>query len=206
VTRRLRRLDSDRVVDKVIDRLKLSEYADRRAGALSLGNAQRLGLAKALLHRPSLLILDEPANALDPAGVVEIRDLLADLAHQHGTTILLSSHVLTEVARLATHIGILHQGRLVKVVTAQELTAEVRPWLSVSTVDSLRALAALTDAGFDAQPSDGGGLRVADDRAVRSPDAVATLLVRAGCPPTRLVVEQEDLETYFLRMVGFEHA
>jgi ABC-2 type transport system ATP-binding protein len=206
VVRRLRRLDSDRAVDDVIERLHLEEYADRRAGALSLGNAQRLGLAKALLHRPQLLVLDEPANALDPAGVVEIRDVLGELAQHHGTTILVSSHVLTEVARLATRIGILHHGRLVKEVTAHELTAEVRPWLSVSTVDLVGAMAALARSGLSAERSGDGGIRVTDDRAVRSPDTVATLLVEAGCPPTRLAVEQEDLETYFLRMVRPEHA
>ncbi|GAA1382597.1 ABC transporter ATP-binding protein [Catellatospora chokoriensis] len=100
---RLRRLPATGPVDDVIDRLGLAPYADRRAGKLSLGNAQRLGLAKALLHRPRLLILDEPANGLDPAGVVEIRGLLRELAAT-GTTIVLSSHLLAEVSRLADRI------------------------------------------------------------------------------------------------------
>jgi len=202
VARRLRHLPTDREVDDVIERLKLSEYADRRAGTLSLGNAQRLGLARALLHRPDLLILDEPANGLDPAGVVEIRDLLASLAHRQGTTILLSSHVLGEVARLATRIGILHRGRLVREISNTQLTDHVRPWLAVSTMDSAAATAALSAAGYAADRQDDGSLRLFDDRAVRAPELVATALVRAGCPPNRLVVEQEDLETYFLRTVG----
>ncbi|MFC5828660.1 ATP-binding cassette domain-containing protein [Nonomuraea insulae] len=90
----------------------LTPYADRRARTLSMGNLQRLALAKALIHAPDLLILDEPVNGLDPAGVVEIRTLLAGLAHQHGTTVLLSSRLLAEVARLATRIGIIHHGHL----------------------------------------------------------------------------------------------
>ena len=81
---------------------------------LSTGNLQRLGLARALLHEPELLILDEPANGLDPAGVVEIRELLLDLAHEKGTTIFMSSHILTEVDRLATRIGIIHNGHLTR--------------------------------------------------------------------------------------------
>jgi ABC-2 type transport system ATP-binding protein len=206
VARRLRRIRGDAAVNDVIERLQLTSYADRRAGTLSQGNAQRLGLAKALLHQPDLLILDEPANALDPAGVVEIRDLLTELARQHGTTILLSSHVLAEVARLATRIGILHDGRLIKEITAGQLTADLRPWLSVSTLDEVAALAALRGAGYLVEQRDDGGLRLADARAVGSPEAVATVLVQAGCPPSRLVVEQDDLETYFLRTVGSGHA
>jgi ABC-2 type transport system ATP-binding protein len=206
VARRLRRMRSDAPVNDIIERLQLTEYANRRARTLSLGNTQRLGLAKALLHRPDLLILDEPANGLDPAGVVEIRDLLTELAHQEGTTILLSSHVLAEVARLATRIGILHQGRLVKEITAGQLTADVRPWLSVSTLDTAAALTALREAGHDVDRHDDGMLRLTDERAVHSPEAVATVLVQAGCPPNRLVVQQEDLETYFLRTVGAGHA
>jgi ABC-2 type transport system ATP-binding protein len=111
--RRLRRLSERHAVDAVIERLALTRYADRPARTLSLGNAQRLGLAKALIHRPDLLILDEPANGLDPAGVVEIRTLLHQLAERDGVTVLLSSHILAEVARLATRIGVIHEGRLV---------------------------------------------------------------------------------------------
>jgi ABC-2 type transport system ATP-binding protein len=133
VVARLRHLPDARV-DEVIDRLRLSPYADLRARKLSLGNAQRLGLAKALLHRPQLLILDEPANGLDPAGVVEIRDLLRGLAGS-GTTVFVSSHVLAEVARLATRIGILHHGRLVRDLNTDDLVGWARPTLRVSARD-----------------------------------------------------------------------
>jgi ABC-2 type transport system ATP-binding protein len=201
VVRRLRHIPTDEPVDDVIERLQLTPYTNRRARTLSLGNAQRLGLAKALLHKPDLLILDEPANGLDPAGVVEIRDMLSDLATRHGTTILLSSHVLAEVARLATRIGILHEGRLVREITTHELNSEVRQWLSVSTRDTHAARAILEQANWSAE-SDGDSLRLSDPRAVRFPEQVATALVNAGCPPTRLVVDGEDLETYFLRTVG----
>jgi ABC-2 type transport system ATP-binding protein len=200
---RLRRLRDGQAVEEVIERLGLSGYADRRARTLSLGNTQRLGLAKALLHRPDLLILDEPANGLDPAGVVEIRDLLRDLAHEHGTTVFLSSHVLAEVARLATRIGIIHDGQLIQELDGGELARQVRQWLSVSTRDDAAAAAtALRDAGFDLHTRRERGLVLHDERAVDAPEEVATLLVTAGCPPTRLVVEREDLETYFLRTVG----
>ncbi len=99
--RRLRPGTPPEAVDRVIDLLSLAPYAGRRSGTLSLGNAQRLGLAKALLHRPQLLILDEPANSLDPAGIVEIRKLLIKLAREEGVTVFISSHILGEVTRLA---------------------------------------------------------------------------------------------------------
>jgi ABC-2 type transport system ATP-binding protein len=202
VIRRLRRLADRRAVDDVIELLRLGPYAERRARHLSLGNAQRLGLAKALIHRPELLILDEPANGLDPAGVVEIRTLLRELADTHGTTVFLSSHILAEVARLATRIGIIHEGRLVQEIDADDLAARVRHRLVVSARDTTAARAALAAAGFATEPDGHGALAVPGERAAQHPDDVATVLVRAGCPPTRLVVEGEDLETYFLRLVG----
>jgi len=116
--RRLRRLRDDDAVPIIIEKLGLTPYANRRAKALSLGNAQRLGLAKALIHKPDLLILDEPANALDPAGIVEIRSLLRSLASTDGVTIFVSSHILSEVARLATRVGVIHEGKLVEEIPA----------------------------------------------------------------------------------------
>src|SRR4030042_841560 len=101
VVRRLRFIPDHDAVNSIIERLKLGPYRDRIAKNLSLGNAQRLGIAKAMIHDPELLILDEPANGLDPAGIVEIRELLLDLSHNQGVTVFMSSHILEEVARLA---------------------------------------------------------------------------------------------------------
>lgn len=99
-------------VDSAIDRFELTRWADRRARHLSLGNRQRLGLASALMHAPTVLVLDEPANALDPAGVVFIRDLLA-ASKEKGTAVLVSSHHLDQLARVADRITVLHRGRQV---------------------------------------------------------------------------------------------
>lgn len=204
VVRRLRRIAERSVIDDAIERLGLGPYAHRRARTLSLGNAQRLGLAKALLHRPRLLILDEPANGLDPAGVVEVRDMLRGLADE-GTTVFLSSHVLAEVARLATRIGIIHCGQLREELTAGALAERVRRRLSVATRDDTAAAAVLTGAGYTVHTDD-SGLVLDDRRAVEAPEDVAEALVRAGIPPTRLVADGEDLEDYFLRAVGVHDA
>ena len=99
-------------VDEVLARLRLEDYVERRAGTLSLGNRQRVGLASAMAHRPRLLVLDEPTNALDPSGVVLLRELVVGAAAD-GAGILVSSHHLDEVARVADRITVIHAGRIV---------------------------------------------------------------------------------------------
>jgi ABC-2 type transport system ATP-binding protein len=142
VQRRLTGASRASVAD-VIDRLRLQGYADRRAGRLSLGNKQRLALARALVHSPEVLVLDEPANALDPAGIVEIRDLLRSLADEQGVTVFMSSHILAEVARLVDRVGIVHAGRLVEELDRDELVARARAYSAEQLTDAQRADALL---------------------------------------------------------------
>jgi ABC-2 type transport system ATP-binding protein len=188
---------------RAIERFGLTAYASRRAGTLSTGNLQRLGLARALLHDPELVILDEPTNGLDPAGVVEIRALLTALARERGVTVFVSSHLLAEVDRLATRIGIIHRGRLIEELAVTELDRRRARWLEVDARDRPAAGAALQAAGFTLAPAgERGGFILSDARAVAAPEEVARLLVAAGTPPIRLTVEQEDLEQHFLRLTG----
>jgi ABC-2 type transport system ATP-binding protein len=202
--RRLRPGVSPKAVGLAIERLGLAAYADRRAGTLSHGNAQRLGLAKALMHSPQLLILDEPANGLDPAGIVEIRNLLIELAREQGITVFMSSHILAEVARLAHRIGIIHRGRLLQELDIDELERNRRRRLLIQSRDMKAARSVLCDAGFAAVTASKGVIDIRDTTAVERPDDIAKLLVNAGQAPTMLNVEQEDLEHYFLRLVGLE--
>lgn len=201
--RRLRPGAAPRAVDHVIELLRLREYAHRRTGMLSLGNAQRLGLAKALIHRPQLLILDEPANGLDPAGIVEIRELLLQLVREEGVTVFMSSHILGEVARLAHRIGIIHEGRLVQELDVDELERDRRKRLMIRTHDTSATCEVLVRAGFSPQITN-GMIAMQNEIAIAQPDEVAILLVNAGHAPTMLNVEQEDLEHYFLRLIGRE--
>jgi ABC-2 type transport system ATP-binding protein len=205
VARQLQVVDDRSATARAIERLGLSEYADRRARHLSAGNLQRLALARALLHEPELLVLDEPANGLDPAGVVEIRHLLQELVRERGVTVFMSSHILPEVDRLATRIGIVHRGRLVEELSSAELERRRRRRLEVATRDLERAETALRQAGFTptrSGDSDRPVIELTDDRALNRPDEVAELLVRSGVPPLRLAVVQEDIEAHFLRLVG----
>ena len=202
VARRLHPGTERKAVSQVIERLGLAASADRRAGVLSQGNAQRLGLAKALLHNPKLILLDEPANGLDPAGIVEIRNLLLDLSHKEGATVFMSSHILAEVSRLANRIGIIHNGRLLQEMDRTELERNRRRRLLVQARDTATAQRVLSSAGYPGDIHPDGILELNQTDAIEHPDDIASLLVQAGTPPTHLLVEEEELESYFLRLVG----
>jgi len=189
-------------VGEIIEKLRLEAYTDQRAGTLSHGNAQRLGLAKALIHRPRLLVLDEPANGLDPAGIVEIRALLLELSHRDGGTVFMSSHILAEVARLADRIGIIHKGRLIRELNSADLERDRKRRLLLRARDGQAALQVLLAAGKPAKMLADGSIALADPASIERPEEINCLLVNGATPPTRLVVEEEELEPYFLRLVG----
>ena len=202
VARRLHPGTDAKAVSRVVERLGLGEYAHRRTGNLSQGNAQRLGLAKALLHDPKLILLDEPANGLDPAGIVEIRSLLLELTREQGVTVFMSSHILAEVSKLAKRIGIIHAGRLIQELGVDEMEDNRRKRLLVQTRDIEAAQSILTGAGYPASILPGRMLELNQSTAIENPEKIATLLVQGGTPPTQLLVEEEQLEQYFLRLVG----
>ncbi|MDD8026548.1 MAG: ABC transporter ATP-binding protein [Acidobacteriota bacterium] len=189
-------------VDEVIDLLKLGEYANRRAGRLSLGNKQRLSLARALLSRSEILILDEPVNGLDPAGIIEIRTLLRRLADDQGRTVFMSSHLLAEVEHLADRVGIVHAGRLVEEVDLQALRDKGRLAIEIEVDDAARAERVLRDdLGLSGLSPAGNGLLRITDRSVR-PAAIARALIGAGIALERLVPIEESLEGHFMRVTG----
>jgi ABC-type multidrug transport system ATPase subunit len=185
-------------MERAIDLLGLGELAGRKAGRLSLGNRQRLALARALLHGPRLLILDEPANSLDPAGIVEIRRLLRRLADEQGITVFVSSHILGEINQLADRIGIIHRGVLTEEFDAKKWEGEER--LEIRVSDPRAAIALLrARMGMDRIPvREDGALEVSGDSA--RPAEVARLLVEAGMELQALCPIREDLEARFLRL------
>jgi len=202
IIRHLRNISDRKSIDTIITRLKLDPYKEVRAKNLSLGNTQRLGLAKALLHNPDILILDEPANGLDPAGIVEIRELLKDLAFIRGVTIFISSHILEEISRLATRIGIIHQGNLIQEIDTNELENLCKKRLVIDAENKEAARSKLIENGFTVNLSGEGLLELKGDDAIKHPENIANILVYAGIPPRLLKVEEENLESYFLRIIG----
>ncbi len=198
----LRGLIDRKCIDNIIDILQLNPYKNKKAKQLSMGNNQRLGLAKALMHHPKLLLLDEPINGLDPAGIVEIREFLKDLVSRHETTIFLSSHILSEISKLATRIGIVHEGKLIKEINADELENQIIRKLCVSTSDNDKAVQILTEKGVTLLQRENGLIETKDLIAIEQPETIATLLVQSGIPLKQLNVVEEDLEAYFLRIIG----
>ena len=165
----------------------------------SLGMRQRLALALALMPEPALLILDEPTNALDPAGIHEIRGLIAALPREHGITVFLSSHLLGEVEQLATHLGIIQRGGLLFQGTLEELQARRKAHLVLGTDQPDLARRILSENGWQVLPASNGLLHV----AAEGPADVARanrLLVQTGLDVTRLGLEQPSLEDTFLNL------
>lgn len=188
-------------VDEAIALLRLEPYAGRPAGKLSLGNKQRLSLARAMLHRPELLVLDEPANALDPAGIVEIRRLLRRLADEDGVTVFMSSHILGEVAHLADRIGIIHEGRMLEEFGRGDIEQRARAFLELEVSDPTAAVGVLdTRLGLRDIVERDGRLRVYE--GAERGEEIARTLVEAGVGLRRLAMTSEDLEEHFMRITG----
>ncbi len=181
-------------VEEVLTLVGLTEAADRRVGGFSMGMRQRLTLAGAMLGDPQVLILDEPANGLDPEGIAWLRGFLRHLAGE-GRTVLVSSHVLSEVQQTVDDVVILARGRLVHTGPLESLSGE--PGVRVVSPDSEALGAALTAAGLRAQTEADGAL------VVRGcpPDRVGDLAYAAGARLHLLAPLEPDLETAFLRMV-----
>jgi ABC-type multidrug transport system ATPase subunit len=184
---------ADRAVDRVLERVDLADRGRDRFKAYSLGMKQRLGVAAALLGEPDLLVLDEPTNGLDPAGMADMRSLLVDVA-AGGQTVLLSSHLLAEVQEICDRIGIISGGRLLVESTVADLRGSTGIRLVARPLD--RALAvAMAVLGDDAVEVDGTALRVAGS-AEQAPE-LARALVGAGVDITELVPVERSLEDVF---------
>jgi ABC-2 type transport system ATP-binding protein len=202
IVKRLRFISDSTAVDAVMEKLQIARHQNRKVRALSTGNAQRLGLAKAIIHNPEILILDEPANGLDPAGIVEIRKLLHSLAFDNGVTIFVSSHILGEISKFATRIGIIHEGKLIQELDIDQLESLRKRRLLINIQDRENACSILQKQGYTANRLENGTIELIDKNAVAHPEKINVSLVQAGVPPTMLKIEEEDLETYFLRMIG----
>jgi len=191
-------------VDEVIEMCDLGEYLDRRAGTLSLGNKQRLGLGRALLHKPEVLILDEPTNGLDPVGIADIRKVLKRLSSERGITVFLSSHILSEVQQLATRIGIIHQGRLLEEIGYEELRRRNREYLEFAVSDVKRSAWVLEEqcevSDFDVREE--GTVRIYQhfERAGEFNQA----LVESGVAISSMRTSEESLEDHFVHLTGTE--
>jgi ABC-2 type transport system ATP-binding protein len=187
--------------DQVLDQVGLTDAAHRRVGGFSLGMRQRLGLATALLGDPQVLILDEPANGLDPEGVHWLRGLLRQLADQ-GRTVLVSSHVLAEVAQTVDQVVIIAAGRLVTQSTLAALTARTDQLVRVRTPQAQALRPLLAAQGIQANP-DGADQLLA---AGTTPETVGRAAASAGIVIYEMGVERSNLEDVFLQLTSQQGA
>jgi bacitracin transport system ATP-binding protein len=189
-------------VDEVIEMCDLGQYLDRLAGTLSLGNKQRLGLGRALLHKPEILILDEPTNGLDPVGIADIRNVLKLLATDRGITIFLSSHMLSEVQQLASRIGIIHEGRLIEEIGYDELRLRNREFLEFTVSDARRAAWVLEEkcAVKDFAVREEGAVRIYS--GFERGGELNQALVAAGVNISSMRMSEETLEDHFVKLTG----
>jgi ABC-2 type transport system ATP-binding protein len=188
-----------RRVEEVLDQVGLADVAERRVKGFSLGMRQRLRIAGALLGEPEVLILDEPANGLDPEGVRWLRRLLRQIA-DNGGTVLVSSHLLAEIARSVDDVVIIARGRLVTASSLSELTAGTRPGIRVRTPQPAQMLTALAGQGIAAELID-ADLLVAFDTTT---EAVGLAAAGAGVVIYEITAERVDLEQMFLTLTAAE--
>ena len=189
-------------IAEVLDLVGLPGTGKKKAGQFSLGMKQRLSIAVALLHGPSLLILDEPTNGLDPNGIIEMRQLLSRLNTERGVTILISSHLLAEIERLVTHVGIINRGRMVFQGTMADLKRKQQQILSIrlATNDDEAALKIVAAHEPAARIADGTIVvpPLSDARIAR----INRLLVEGGLDVHEIRAVRNDLETIFMGLVG----
>ena len=195
VLARAARLPAARV-DEVLALVELTDAARRRAKGYSLGMRQRLNLAAALLGDPEVLVLDEPANGLDPQGIRWLRDLLRSFARE-GRTVLISSHVLAEMAQTVDEVVIIHRGRLVRHATMAEVEAMAAGAARVRSPDAERLASLLADAGVDARVLADGLLAVST-----TPERVGEIAAGHGVVLHELTAERATLEEVFLELTG----
>ena len=186
-------------VDALLHLVGLEKTAKKKARNFSLGMRQRLGIAVALAGEPDFLLLDEPVNGLDPQGIVEMRELILRLNREQGITVLISSHILDELSRLATWYGFIDGGRMVKEISAEALENECRKCIR----------AEVSDAGALARVLDGAGIeykilsdKTADIFGETSVTALAEALRKENCELYSMKERDESLESYYMSLVG----
>jgi ABC-2 type transport system ATP-binding protein len=189
---------SKRCIQDALATVDLASVADRVVRNYSSGMKQRLGLAQALLGDPELLILDEPTNELDPAGIHEVRTLIRSLPKRRGVTVFLSSHLLSEVEQVATHLAIISRGRLMFQGTRQELQTRSKP-LIILDVDQPERAQMLLSGICRTLTREGNTIRIsADDDC--DPAQINSILVKAGVAVSRLTAQHPSLEELFLEL------
>lgn len=191
-------------VKEALQEVNLTDTGNKKFKSFSLGMKQRLGLAFALMNKPELLLLDEPINGLDPFGIVEIRNLLIRLSKERNITILISSHILSELTNVATCYGFIENGKMIRQLTADELANECKKYMELK-VDNVEAMIALLETKLNCS-----SYRITPDYTIQlyeyldQPSVISNLAVSNGIALNSLTVKDINLENYFIQLVGGE--
>ncbi len=202
VSRLVRNIPGKKCIDEVLELVGLKDVEKKKVKNFSLGMRQRLGIANALMGNPKLLILDEPINGLDPMGIVEIRELLKKINKEKDMTILISSHILSELSELATTYGIISNGKLIEEITAKQLSEKCRQYIDLKVDDTARAVILLErELGIsDYEVLEDSNIKVFSN--LDNVGEVNSLLSRSGIIVESISVKGENLEEYFMNKVG----
>ncbi len=194
-------IGDDKYIKEKLDLVGLGNVGKKTAGNFSLGMKQRLGIALALVGEPDFVLLDEPINGLDPQGIVEIREILSKLNKENGVTILISSHILEELAKIATDYAIINNGQIIEESTSEELKKKCRAKIVIKSSDVPSIVPIIDANGFN-------DYQVIDDHTIYVFDRINETAVlnmeiaKAGIYVDSIGVESSDLEEYFLKVTG----
>lgn len=189
-------------IEEVLEIVGLQNETKKLVGNYSLGMKQRLGIARALLHYPELLILDEPTNGLDPIGIKEMRHLIKSLAEKRNITILISSHILSEIEQLADTLGIIHEGKLLEEITADELKKRNRRYIEFQVSNDNKAVMLLEEIFhiFDYEVHEEGKIRVYSHLGQQG--KINSVFVKNEIEVNKITMSEDKLEDYFSKLVG----
>lgn len=191
-------------IDKVLKTVRLDDVRNKLVKEFSLGMRQRLGIAMALLRNPKLLILDEPTNGLDPSGIHEIRELIKEIPNTYGSTVLISSHLLSEIDQMATHVGIITKGSLVYQGSIENLRNKGEDKILLRTNDIQKTLSVLSENGVSGKVNDGCvEMNYFNDSSLGN---IIQNIIYKGIKVYRIQEEKTSLEDIFLNMTRKEHS
>lgn len=188
-------------ITELLTLVGLPDTGSKRAGHFSLGMRQRLGIAIALAGSPDFLVLDEPTNGLDPEGIVDLRELLLKLNREMQITILISSHILEELSKLATHYGFIDKGRIIQEATAQEVEALSAKCIVVEVSDTKAMCRVLDGLRIEYKLTSDSEAQIYGDIGITD---IVLHLARVGCRVNKIYDKEENLETFFINLIGGE--
>lgn len=195
-------IPSDEIIPDILKLVGLENTGKKKAKNFSLGMKQRLGIAVALVGNPDFLVLDEPVNGLDPQGIIEMRELILKLNREYQITVLISSHILDELSRLATHYGFMDKGRLIKEISTSQLDNVCKKYIRVE-VSNLNALIRILDANnLPYEVLSGNSVNIYKKINLSK---LVLALAKENCELISSHEQDESLENYFINLIGGEH-